>query len=186
MVQIAKKILVVNKDFQYRYTWNVVLIGILTTVLSVAIILIPLYIFGILRIPKFLPTPILLTMVFAAIINIVVVILLTIASTHKIAGPVFALNRALRNIELGKWNKPLKLRDSDEMKYLAVNFNTMVDSLVKTTREDIECLDIMVRKLQASLDSLNDDQKEIFEGLQNFKQRLEQRIEAKDVVGTSI
>ncbi len=186
MVRIAKKILVVNKDFQYKYTWNVVLIGILTTVLSVAIILIPLYIFGILRIPRFLPTPILLTMGFAAIINIVVVILLTVASTHKIAGPVFALNRALRNIELGKWNKPLKLRDSDEMKYLATNFNTMVEALVTTTRQDIECLDVIIRKLEASVEELSDDQKEIFDGLKIFKQRLEQRIDDKDVIGTSI
>ena len=119
-------------------------------------------------------------------INIVVVILLTVASTHKIAGPVFALNRALRNIELGKWNKPLKLRDSDEMKYLATNFNTMVEALVTTTRQDIECLDVIIRKLEASVEELSDDQKEIFDGLKIFKQRLEQRIDDKDVIGTSI
>lgn len=186
MARVAKKILVVNRDFQYRYTWNVVLIGILTTVLSVAIILVPLYIFGILRIPRFLPTPILAGMGFAALVNILVVILLTVASTHRIAGPVFALNRALRNIELGKWNKPLKLRDSDEMKYLATNFNIMVDSLVSTTRQDIECLDVIIRKLEASVGELSEDQKEIFEGLQNFKKRLEQRIDESDIIGTSV
>ncbi len=47
---------------------------------------------------------------------------------------MYALVRCFRRIEVGRWAGHLKVRDSDDLKYLVRNFNQMVDGLVYTAR----------------------------------------------------
>ena len=105
-----KRLYLVNRDFQLRYSGAAVIVGILSTALTVILILYPLYQFEILRIPRFLPTPILLIMAVAALINVSLVGVLGIFITHRIAGPMYSLVREFRKIEEGTWKVEMRLR----------------------------------------------------------------------------
>ena len=95
----TKRIYLVNRDLQLRYTYAAVLVGMVTTILTIIIILYPLYSFEILRIPKFLPLPILISMGFASMVNILIVGYFGIIITHRIAGPVYALVKGFRKVD---------------------------------------------------------------------------------------
>jgi len=132
-----KRIYLINRDFQLRYTMSAVVVGLVSTLLTSVVILAPLYTFKILRIPDFLPLPVLSGMVLAALINILLVGLMGIIITHKIAGPMYSLVRQFRRVEAGYWNSPLRLRQSDELKFVVRNFNEMLAAVVKDSSEDL-------------------------------------------------
>ena len=88
-----------------------------------------MYVFEILRIPKFLPAPILLSMLFAAFINIAMVALIGVYVTHAIAGPMYAIVREFRKVEQGDWTSKMRQRKNDDLRYLVRNYNAMMDAL---------------------------------------------------------
>lgn len=143
-----KKLYLVNRDFQLRYTGVAVLVGFSTTILTIVLILFPLYQFEILRIPRFLPWPILGMMAIAAIANISLVGILGIFITHRIAGPMYSLVREFRKIEEGSWAGEMRQRDGDDMRYVVRNFNAMLASLTGRLRKDIETIKELEKKLQ--------------------------------------
>lgn len=145
-----KRIYLVNRDFQFRYTGAAVLVGLTSTALTIFIILYPLYQFEILRIPKFLPLPILGTMFAAALINIILVGLMGVIITHKIAGPMYSMVRQFRRVENGQWYGRMGLRPDDEMKYLVRNFNEMLHGIQRQSQGDLEILDQMIGDLDKS------------------------------------
>lgn len=127
----------INRDFQLRYAGAAVTVGILSTLLTSTLILVPLYQFEILRIPRFLPWPILVMMGAAAVVNVALVGLMGIQVTHRLAGPMYSLVRQIRRIEEGQWHGRLKLREGDDMKYVVRNFNEMVSSIEQRTEHDL-------------------------------------------------
>ena len=131
-----KKMVLINRDFQIRFTIIACFIGVISTALTAMIILYPLYVFEILRIPRFLPMPILLSMFLAILINISMIAILGIYITHRIAGPMYSLARRLRFAEEGQFNGQVFLRQGDELSYLARNMNAFFESLVKRTESD--------------------------------------------------
>jgi methyl-accepting chemotaxis protein len=135
-----KRMYLINRDFQLRYTRSAVLVGLATTVLSLALILWPLFQFRVLRFPDFLPTPFLVAIAVAAICNFGFIAWLGIFITHRIAGPMFSLVRHMRQIQGGSYFNDLKIRDSDDLKYLVRNYNELVDYLISTAKNDIERL----------------------------------------------
>jgi HAMP domain-containing protein len=138
MIRARKKILLVNRDFQLRYSYAAVAVGFLSSVVSAVVLLFPLYQFEILRIPNFLPLPVMLGMGVAVLVNIGIVALLGLFITHRIAGPMYSLVRAFRRVELGLWAGHMRLRKDDDLKYVVRNFNQMVDGLVQTGRTDVD------------------------------------------------
>lgn len=130
----------VNRDFQLRYAGAAVFVGIISTLLSSVLILYPLYEFEILRIPNFLPMPILFGMGIAALLNICLVGIMGILVTHRMAGPMYSMVRQLRVIEEGKWSGRMRLRHGDDMKYLVRNFNAMIEALERTGQTDLQNL----------------------------------------------
>src|SRR6186997_212279 len=96
----TKRIYLINRDFQMRYTLAAVVVGLLSTILTLIILLVPLYTFEILQIPRFLPLPIFGIMAMAAFVNILSVGLMGVFITHRIAGPMYSLVRSFRRIEL--------------------------------------------------------------------------------------
>jgi len=132
-----KRVYLVNRDFQLRYTWAAVAVGLVSTILTATIVLYPLYIFEILRIPRFLPMPILGAMSIAVVVNIVLVALMGIFVTHRIAGPMFSLVRGMRRVEAGRWRVSLRVRDGDELRYVIRNFNEMIAALCKMANDDL-------------------------------------------------
>jgi hypothetical protein len=135
-----QRLILINRDFQFRYTGAAVLVGLLSTTLTTSVILYPLFQFEILRIPRFLPWPILGVMVMAALLNILLVGFMGILITHRLAGPMYSLVRQFRRVEEGRWYGQMKIRDGDDMRYVVRNFNAMLDAINKQTQMDFEKL----------------------------------------------
>lgn len=143
-----KRIYLVNRDFQFRYMRVAVLVGFASTLLTMFVILYPLFYLKIVRFPAFVPRPFLVGIGIASIINFCAVALLSIHLTHRIAGPVFSLVRQMRLIQSGHWTAYLKVRSSDDMKYLVRNFNELVDYMIATSKRDFMQIDSALTKLK--------------------------------------
>jgi hypothetical protein len=148
----GKRIFLVNRDFQLRYTRVALAVGVVSTALTVFLILYPLFYLDIVRFPTFLPRPFLIGIVFAAIVNLAIVAFMGILMTHRIAGPMFALVRQMRAIQAGYWQSHLKVRPGDDMKYVVRNFNDLVDYMLDTSKRDLTHVDLALAKLR-SLDT---------------------------------
>jgi hypothetical protein len=136
--RVEKRLILINRDFQLRYVGAAVGLGIVTSLLSAVLILYPLFQFEILRIPRFLPWPILAMMIFAAILNVAVIAIVGLYITHRIAGPMFALARAFRRVESGGWRTELRVRSGDDLLYLVRNFNEMVSGIAQLASHDAD------------------------------------------------
>jgi methyl-accepting chemotaxis protein len=181
------RMIVVNRDLQLRYTGAAVLVGTMTTVLTSFFILLPLYVFKILVIPRFLPWPILLVMGLALVMNIFSVFILGLIMTNRIAGPLYALIRAMRMTGRGDLTAHLGVRSTDDLKYVVRHFNDMTASLSRMTKDDIEIVDTLtknVNELHNRFGSEPDQQENanvvlhLMKDLQDFKIRLTTRVEA--------
>lgn len=139
-IRNSKRLYLINRSFQLRLGRAAVCIGILSTVLTGTIILYPLYIFEILRIPRFLPWPILISMGLASVINVASIFYLAILASHRIAGPMFNLHRSMRRISSGQFNSTIKFRKTDELQYISRAFNEMSESLCLLTERDLNTL----------------------------------------------
>lgn len=147
-----KRIYLVNRDFQIRYTRIAVLVGLISTILTTVIVLYPLYVFEILRIPRFLPLPILFGMSFAAVVNIVAIASIGILITHRLAGPMYSLVRSFRKVEMGHWHGEMRLRPDDDLRYLVRNFNAMIVALNRQGAADLRYLQVIAEDVKAGLD----------------------------------
>ncbi|NRA43400.1 MAG: hypothetical protein HRU09_00445 [Oligoflexales bacterium] len=170
-----KKIFLVNRDFQMRYTKSAVVIGLVSTFLTSVVILYPLYQFQILRIPKFLPIPILFAMILAAVINIAIIGVMGILMTHRIAGPMYSLVRSMRVVSLGRFNGTMRLRNDDDLKFVVRNFNDMTAALRSLTEDDLQT----IKNELGMLDRLKQDEQveELKKNLQDFCEKLEKRLQ---------
>lgn len=144
----TKRIYLVNRDFQLRYTKIAVAVGLCSTILTVALILMPLFQLNILRFPNFVPYPFIVAMVAASLINFFIIAAMGILITHRIAGPMFSLVRHIRMMQLGKKFVPLKVRDSDDLKYLVRNFNELLEHLSNQSRRDCAAVDDIIAALR--------------------------------------
>jgi HAMP domain-containing protein len=163
----AKRLILINRDFQLRYVGAAVALGIATTAISAILILFPLYYFEILKIPRFLPTPILIIMGMAGALNIAVIGIFGVYVTHRIAGPMFSMVRAFRLVEMGKWNTTLRVRAGDDLLYLVRNFNEMTDGLVAITRSDIDRLEAVCAQC-----SDPNTKESLFQFVSNVRERI--------------
>jgi methyl-accepting chemotaxis protein len=165
----GKKLYLVNRDFQFRYTRISVAIGVVSTFLTCTVILYPLYLFKILVVPQFLPAPILASMVAAALINISLLVVFGILLSHKIAGPMFSMVRHVRKIASGDWNTQMRSRAGDDLQFVVRNLNDLSTALVDATKSDIEILD------KALAQPLDEKSKTL---LTELKSRLLKRIQS--------
>lgn len=176
----AKRIVLVNRDLQLRYAKLAMLVGLLSSALSIFIILFPLFHFRILKFPTFLPWPFMVALGLTIIVNLVSTAVFTIFLTHRIAGPVFALIRQIRELQKGVWNINFQVRKTDELKYLVRHFNDLSEHLVNTATDDLE----LVLKIEEGLANLslkhdNDTSESLqltLEQLRQLKGELEKRI----------
>ena len=172
----GKKIILINRDFQLKYTGIAAGVGVVTTGLSILVILGPLYVFEILRIPKFLPLPILSGMLVALLVNVLALSYVAVHVTHRIAGPMYSIVRHLRKIAAGRWAIPMRIRDEDELKFVVRNVNDLVSSLKDIALEDLRDVQSAMTALEAIQPSADPVQK-VVETLDAVKQRLILRLE---------
>ena len=161
-IHAPKSLYLINRDFQFRFAGAALLVGTVTTVLTLFVILFPLYQFKILKIANFLPTPIMAVMLIAVLLNAGVVWISGIFVTHKVAGPVFSMTRQFRRVGQGKWFGRMGLRKGDELKFLVRNFNDMLEQMEKVGGADY-------MKISKILDLLED-------GTQEKGERIEQAV----------
>lgn len=171
-----KRILLVNRDFQLRYARVAFLIGFITTLLTAFVILYPLYIFEILRVPRFLPFPILATMAVTILINVGALASMGILMTHRIAGPMHSLFREIRQVGRGNFCIELKSRPSDEFSYVFRNFNEMAESLKKMTAYDLALVDQIIAGVHKGV-----SKEEIERDLTDLRNRIHERIDEQRV-----
>lgn len=169
-----KVILLVNRDLQFRYAKIGLLIGLVSTILCSLVIFYPLYKFEILRIPRFLPLPILSAMGMAVVLNLALVMFFGIIVTHRIAGPIFALSREFADVSQGIFGRTLTTRKNDDLRYLVRCFNDMSLALQNQTYDDME-------RISGALEQLNklpvDDQtQKITDHLKEFHESLAGRV----------
>lgn len=134
----SKRIYLVNRDFQMRYVRSAVLVALCSTALTMFLILYPLFYLNVLRFPNFLPKPFLIAAGVAALLNFSMIAWLGIHLSHRIAGPVFAVIRFLRGLAAGEFVGQMRVRESDELKYLIRHLNDLAESLRVRTRDDLE------------------------------------------------
>jgi hypothetical protein len=173
-----QRLILINRDFQFRYTGAAVLVGLLSTVLTTSVILYPLYQFEILRIPRFLPWPILGVMAMAALLNVLLVGFMGILITHRLAGPMYSLVRQFRRVEEGRWYGQMKIRDGDDMRYVVRNFNAMLDAINKQTQMDFEKLRHVRELLVADKVQENDRIAHALIELKSLDERIRERLHA--------
>ncbi len=177
-LKVKKRIYLVNRDFQLRYTGAAMVVGAFSSILTIVVILFPLYQFEILRIPRFLPTPILASMLLAVLVNVIFVGMITVMVTHRIAGPMYGLLRYIRRIQTGKYQAYAKTRDGDELGFIFRNFNDMVSSLIRSARKDIHFLKEIRDELEGDSDSL--DYAKIGKKIDEYMLSVESRIQKDD------
>lgn len=168
------KLILINRDFQFRYAGAAIVVGLTSTALTAFLILYPLYKFEILRMAQFVPLPILTVMLVAAIANMTMVGVMAIYITHKIAGPMYRIAKSFRMIEEGHWGVELKTRDSDELGYLVRNFNGMVDGLRRVTASDCSKLEQICTEMAQTHENSIDSR--IPEALQHLALTMRQRL----------
>ena len=176
----SKRIVLINRDFQLRYTRGAVAIGLLSTVLTIVLILFPLFQFRVLRFPGFLPTPFIVGMVVAALINFVMVAYFAIRMTHRIAGPMFSLVRQFRLVAAGRFRAQFHVRQDDELKFVIRNFNEMVGALEAMTLKDVDRIERVIDALKKPDAAAN-----AMSVAEDFKKELLRRVSAAaPAVGT--
>lgn len=169
-----KRIFLINRDFQLRYTRIAVVVGLVSTALTMFLILYPLYYFKIIRSITFLPDPFLVAIATAAIFNFFVVALMGILVTHRIAGPMYALVKNMRQIQSGRYNASLQVRKDDELKFVVRNFNDMCEALMASARSDQDRLECILKELEK--DQFHQQAREfVIEQTRKFQQDLEAR-----------
>lgn len=144
----GKRLYLINRDFQLRYTRIAVIVGFVSTLVTIVLILYPLFQFRIVRFPMFLPSPFIWAIAGAALFNFLIIALMGVLVTHRIAGPMFSLVRHIHSMQSGKLAPPLRVRDGDDLKYLVRNYNEMVAYLTKVTGSDMAQLEAIVASLK--------------------------------------
>lgn len=148
MFDLKKRIFLVNRDLQLRYAKSAAVAGIVSSILTGIVILYPLYVFQILRIPKFLPAPILFSMALAIVLNVFVIAGFSIFMTHKIAGPIYGLLREFRRVAAGYFGHEMRVRKDDELKYMIRNFNEVSLALKEITEVDLKALNTIMSSIE--------------------------------------
>lgn len=144
-----QRIYLINRDFQMRYARLGVLVAIGSTVLTLFLVLYPLFELRLLRFPNFLPNPFLFGIGFAAVLNLALIAVFTVLMTHKVAGPMFSLVRHMRDVQAGHYSGEMRARAGDDMKFVVRHFNEMVEALRLQTAQDQDKLESLTAALKA-------------------------------------
>jgi methyl-accepting chemotaxis protein len=176
-----RKQYIINKSFQYRVVWRLVILMVSSMLLS------QLLIIGYMKVREWLrPSSqsllyfanqttetltftriaevLWLPMVLTCLIGGLIVLFIGILISHREAGPLFNLKRVMKQVEEGNWNVTFRIRSKDEFHDVAESFNQMLVAL----KNRFESLDKLISALpvqeRVKFDKIlkpqkNDDQK---------------------------
>ena len=99
---------------------------------------------------------ILLTTAILLVVNIIFVGFIWVLAMHKIAGPIYRLQKGIEEIKDGRLPRDIQLRKGDELFELKGNFNEMVSALRSAAIQDADELGTVLEKATALLTGLKD------------------------------
>jgi len=144
------RLYLINRDFQLRYMMVALAVGGGSTVVTLAVVLIPLFQLEMIRFPNFLPFPFLVGMALAAVVNFLTVAGLSIFITHRIAGPMYSMVRYLHLVKEQNAKVPLRVRENDDLRFLVRNINDFFEYLNTQNRADTERISEVLHLIQSS------------------------------------
>lgn len=160
---------VVNREFQLRFAWSAVLVGLVSSAVSSFMILLSFWSFNIWQGQR-LPIPVMLTILFVMITNVAGIYVVAVLTTQRIAGPIFNLARQFDEISAFRFGARARFRKRDELQYIADRFNLMANSLEKRDQNLMEEL----RRVQDELSALSKEGSvEQTEGIVRIQNRIE-------------
>lgn len=115
------------------------------------------------------------TVVYICIVFVVIIVGLGIFVLHRIAGPLYVLDKMFKLVSSGDLTIRLKLRKGDELQELADSFQVMVDKLrtyINADKERIKEIKVEFAKIISEYDMMT--KQECIERLQNVKLKLEE------------
>ncbi|MBM3383425.1 MAG: HAMP domain-containing protein [Betaproteobacteria bacterium] len=118
----------VNRELQLKYAGSALLMGLVCSISSLAILLISFWSFGIWQGQR-LPGMVIAAIIFAILVNLVGIMLTSILSTQRIVGPLFNLLKQFQRVSRGDFKAQAKFRANDEIHYVARRFNEMLQRL---------------------------------------------------------
>lgn len=110
---------------------------------------------------------VLLSSVIVIILIGLATIMITLFTSHKIAGPLYRIEKDVGEIVAGNLKIRFNLRKDDEIKPLAAALDTMI----KVLRAEIEEANESVSKLESAIEKLekNDEKEKLREKIQSVK-----------------
>lgn len=151
-----RSILLIDPQFQLKYTGLVVAIGAVISIICAYFIyraynentqLLELSEAVGQEITRRESTTIVTVVVAFVALEIVALGFWGVLVTHRIAGPIFIISRYVRQIKEGGYPDLRPLRDGDEMKAFFDGFAAMVDSLKTRDKEELAAIDEAMKKL---------------------------------------
>ena len=103
--------------------------------------------------------------------------------THRIAGPVYRFKKVLAEISSGNLDISIKLRDKDDLKDLAEEFNLVIDDLrgfVKVQQEEYAIISSCISDIEEKIknNQISDETgQELIQKLQASKESIAQTLE---------
>lgn len=140
---LHKRRYIVDRPFQYRLIWTLLLIWIAHSVFFTLV----LYFFyegHLRRFYDLVPRPGLLPLISPSAlfaISIAFVVVLTVVAlymSNQIAGPLYRTKKGLDRVGRGEWGFHLQFRQRDFLRDVPVAFNNMLDSLRNQAEMDVE------------------------------------------------
>lgn len=136
---IQRRQLYINRDFQTRFILKFCLILILGGAISIGLTLFSTqetltssFINSKLLIQNtslaIMPSVIYTTLISTLVIGLIV-IMVTLLASHKIAGPMFRFERDIDRISTGDLKSRIDIRTDDQFQAIATSLNKMIDSL---------------------------------------------------------
>lgn len=98
--------------------------------------------------------------VVVEVIFMVIAFLLALFHSHRIAGPLYKLRKAMIALRQGVFNQSVKFRKNDNFKELADEFNLMADALFERRRRDYEYINSVIPKLETVANRVDGENKE--------------------------
>ena len=189
MAKFKRRRYFIDKQLQTKYIILSVIMLLVYTMLFVAILLSPYIIALTFDAPiaeqtEAAKTLLILDASIWPALGIVIFIMssLSIFITHKIAGPVYRFKKVLAEISGGNLDVLIKLRDKDDLKDLAEEFNLVIGDLrglVATLRDDYETVSSCINELEEKIkkDQISkEDGKALIEKMQASKESLEKAL----------
>ena len=137
----------VNRDLQMKFAGSALIMGLVCSLSSLAIILISFWSFGIWQGQR-LPVMAIAAIVLSILVNMVGIVLTSILSTQRIVGPLFNLLKQFQRVSRGDFKAHVKFRAHDEIHYVARRFNEMLNRLDERENEIFSSLDNAIEALE--------------------------------------